>query len=232
MNTLIARYYSVLSKSLTRNPVPMHRRYSRHLLALCMVMLVSACTPPWVKPQPGEDTTIDWHERRLLLADRPDWRAKGRMAMQTADDAWSASMSWIQIGDLYEMELFGPLGGRRLLIEGGRDHVILTTAEGEKFAERSAQRLIERQTGWVMPVDSLRYWVQGMLAPGGSGEEIFDDRGQLQELRQSGWTVRYRGYQDIDGIPMPRKVSLQSKLLKIKFSIRDWRFGYLKRDIG
>ncbi len=209
----------------------MSSRCFRLLMACAAIVFISACTPPWVKPGTEEPVVIDWHERRLMLADRPDWRARGRMAMQTGEDAWSASVSWIQVGELYEIELFGPLGGRRLLVEGGNNHVILTTSEGEKYAERSAERLIERQTGWVMPVDGLRYWVQGRLAPGSSGQEVFDEQGQLEELRQSGWVVRYQGYETVDGIPMPRKVRLENKPLKIKLSIRDWRFGYVQKDV-
>lgn len=194
------------------------------------VLLVSACMPLWMPASDQSVAMVNWHERRLLLTERPYWRVDGRMAMQTDEDTWSAFVAWVQVGKLYEIGFFGPLGGHRLRVEGGDDYIILTMSGGRKFTGRSAQRLIEHETGWVMPVDKLRYWVRGMSAPGDNGQEFFNDQGYLQKLQQSGWVIRYQGYQLLDDIPMPRKVRLENKQLKIKFSIHDWYFDYPGKD--
>ena len=167
---------------------------------------------------------MSWYERRLLLEERTDWKARGRIAIQTGNDAWSASISWIQIDNLYEIEIYGLSGSPKLLIKGGYDHIILKTDQGEKFAGNNAERLIKQQFGWSIPVSRLRYWLLALLDPHQSGQQLFDKDGRLAELRQSNWKVNYHGYQRINGIDIPKKIWMENDKLTVKLVFKDWFF--------
>ena len=129
-------------------------------LALAFMALIglNACSLTGVRsPADAAVKMLDWQQRQVYLSKSRHWDVSGRIAMQTTDDAWSASMRWQQTDNDYDIQLFGPLGGNVLSITGGENYVFLTTDKGETFSERSATRLIHRQTCWEIPVDGLRY---------------------------------------------------------------------------
>jgi len=193
------------------------------LLAI-MLMGLSACATV-DEPRGAPTAVLDWPARQQVLASLSDWRAVGRVAMQTTDDAWSASIDWDQIAERYEIRLSGPLGGNAMTIIGGPGYVVLETAEGDRYIETNAGRLIESKTGWHIPVEGLKYWALGLTEPGQPADQVFDDKGRLTELRQSGWVIRYQAYRLMENIEMPRKIQLANNHFKVKLVIKDWHFG-------
>ncbi len=204
-------------------------------LALVILFLpgLSACMSlPFVKPvEVPENRVINWYERRLSLEQRPDWKTQGRIALQVSNDAWSASISWRQVGGLYEIAIYGPLGRPRFLVEGGNHQIALTTGQGKKFAATDARRLIEQHMGWSVPVSGLRYWLLALLEPHRPGQQLFDDEGRLVELRQSGWKISYRDYRSVNGIDMPQKIRMEHDKLTVKLIFKDWFFGATERTV-
>lgn len=192
--------------------------------AAIMLSILNACS---LSPAIQADRTMspaDWQQRQQLIQTMQAWFVIGRIAMQSPDDAWSASMDWKQAGNNYDINLYGPLGGRVISIEGRPDQVILTNDDGETYTELNASQLIYRHTGWQIPVEGLRHWARAIAAPGDVAEHYFDESGRLSELRQSDWVIRYQDYQQVNGLMMPRKLRLTNKYLTVKMIIRDWRF--------
>jgi len=195
-------------------------------LALGLIMLsgLTACSQPMQRPAADSTATVlDWQQRQDHLSEMQQWDVSGRIAMQTTDDAWSASMKWQQTGDDYDVRLFGPLGGEALSIKGRQDHVLLTNDDGETFSAADAATLIYRQTGWQVPVDGLRYWVRALAAPQAAAERFFDPAGRLSELHQSGWIVYYKDYRVVNNLEMPRKLRLVNQHFTVKLILRDWQ---------
>ena len=172
--------------------------------------------------------TLDWETRQKVLSSLSDWHVRGRVAMQTADDAWSASIDWNQAEGSYVIRLSGPLGGNVMTVHGGPGYAVMETAEGEKFIETNAGRLIEAQTGWQIPVEGLQYWALALVEPGFPAVQIFDDQGRLSEVRQSGWVIHYQTYQIKGNIEMPRKIQLNNDHFKVKLVIKEWQLGLQK----
>ena len=194
-------------------------------LALAFVVLLglNACTQANLRTDTQSDTRLrDWPLRLEKLNAIHRWDVSGRIAMQTTDDAWSASISWKQTGEDYDIRLFGPLGGKALSIKGGDNYVFLTTDKGETFSEASATTLIYRQTGWQVPVDGLRYWARALAMPEVSSKQVFDQAGRLSELRQSDWTIYYQSYHVFNNLEMPRKIRMENEHFKVKLILRDW----------
>ncbi|MCW8964708.1 MAG: lipoprotein insertase outer membrane protein LolB [Gammaproteobacteria bacterium] len=198
------------------------------LRALVVILIasigLSACSRPGLRPDVQSTVTVlDWQQRQIRLNDIHQWDVSGRIAMQTTDDAWSASMEWQQSGDNYDIRLFGPLGGEALSIKGQQDFVELTNDDGEIFTAASAAELIYRQTGWRVPVDGLRYWVRALAAPQIPAEHFFNQGGRLSELRQLDWIVYYQDYQQVNNLEMPRKIRLEHGHFTVKLILRDWQ---------
>jgi len=194
------------------------------LLGLVMLFGLSACSLPNLRSDAESTVTLlDWQQRQDRLNDIQQWDVSGRIAMQTTNDAWSASMKWRQAGDDYDIRLFGPLGGKALSIKGRQDQVLLTNDDGETFSEANAATLIYRQTGWEVPVDGLRYWVRALAAPQAPAEHFYDQAGRLSELHQSDWTIYYQDYLVISNIEMPRKLRLVNEHFTVKLVLRDWQ---------
>lgn len=196
-------------------------------LAALLLLLPTACSLPVQQPADG---LMDWAQRQSYLVQVDTWTVEGRIAMQSQDDAWSASLKWQQKNADYDLKLFGPLGRKALSVIGGEDYVILTTDEGETFSESSATSLIYRQTGWQVPVENLRYWARAMAVPGQTQISRHDQQGRLQELKQSGWVIHYESYQEAGLLEMPRKMRLEHENFTVKLILRDWRLGPENQD--
>lgn len=195
-------------------------------LALAFMVLfgLSACTQTNLRTDTRSDAKQrDWSQRLEQLNAIQQWDVSGRIAMQTPDDAWSASMSWKQTGDDYDIRLFGPLGGKALSIKGGEGYVFLTTDKGETFSEVNAARLIYRQTGWQVPVEGLRYWARALAVPESPSKQVFDQVGRLSELHQSDWTIYYQDYRIVNNLEMPRKIRMVNEHFTVKLILRDWQ---------
>ena len=83
-------------------------------------------------------------------------------------------MRWVQDGARSTVSLDGPLGvgGVRIVNDAGA--LTLTTPSGEALDSQAAHDELVRRMGFEPPLDSLRYWVQGVPDPASS--EHRDDR--------------------------------------------------------
>ena len=192
----------------------------------CLLFVLTACSMPVTRTDSAAKTSLlNWNERLAYLQQTDEWGVSGRIAMRTPEDAWSASLKWQQRDTDFDIQLFGPLGGKALSVTGGKDYVVLTTDEGETFSEQNAAALIYRQTGWHVPVDSLHYWARAMQIPGQDALVEHDKNGRLTRLQQAGWDIHYQDYQVVDQLEMPRKLRLENKNFTVKLIFRGWQLG-------
>ena len=173
----------------------------------------------------AKPSVLSWPDRQAYLQQLHEWSVRGRIAMRTSSDAWSASLKWQQRDTDYDIQLFGPLGGKALSVTGGKDYVVLTTDEGETFSERGAGVLIYEQTGWHVPVEYLHYWVRAMRIPGQEAQEEHDEEGRLSRLQQAGWDIQFQDYQQVNQLVMPRKIRLVNQHFTAKLVFREWQLG-------
>ena len=80
-----------------------------------------------------------------------------------------------------------------------------------------------RATGLQVPVTGLRYWILGLPAPGAERSRVLDGQGRLLSLEQNSWSMDYRGYTDVDGLSLPRKLFLRRDDLRVRLVVEQWR---------
>jgi len=165
------------------------------------------------KPLPGITSPKELHQ----------WHATGRMAIKTSKEGGSVSFDWQQKGNRFELHFFGPLGMNNTQLSGNAHHVILKTAEGEVHKAASAELLMKRYFGWSLPINALNHWVLGIPAPNQPFSQRVGDKGQLVQLKQYDWELRYQDYQTAMGLTLPKKMQLHREDIDVKIIVQSWK---------
>lgn len=192
--------------------------------ALAMIVLVVSITGCAVKPPASDDRPTEI----LDIADwsapaRPiSWALNGRVAIETGEEAGSASLWWAQSPDQYHLTLRGTLGVGSVDLRHRDNQAILQTGDGERYTAESARELLLAVTGVNWPVEVLRFWVTGHAAPWLAGRAEVDEAGRVIELRQSGWVVRYDRYREVDGYQLPGRIWAEGQGSSLRLAVRDW----------
>ena len=133
---------------------------------------------------------------------------------------------WIQDNEHYRLALsssFLGMGSTRL--EGSPGFIELELPDGETYASSDPQGLIYAATGWELPIDALVWWVRGLPSPEGDFRLAFDPRGDLAQIEQSGWTIRYERWRDfVDGQPsLPARLTARKGEKLVRLVISSWQ---------
>lgn len=180
-------------------------------LGLAGALLLVGCAGPAVKTRPGAVLVCDGRS-----ADGPDaascaaamasaamraareatgagWSMQGRVAVSTGQQSGSARLDWRHRGaGRYAVELAAPITRQtwELRVDPGRAE-IRGMPEGPRKGH-SASVLLREVTGWEIPVESLRFWLRGVAAPGPVPERhAFAGDGGLVGLWQDGWRIEF-----------------------------------------
>ena len=195
-------------------------RFPYYLLAF---LLLAGCVGTPVLP-PAADPQLAWQQHREQLAGLDRWSIDGRIAIQTGNEGWHASLEWQQRGDGYTIALSGPFGQGAVRLEGDGDRVTLRTGEDEALVDDDPELLLYRQLGWRVPVNALRYWVLGIPAPGPEVHEL-NAQGFLARLQQAGWNIEFRDYARQGDRALPGKVFVSNHQARVRLVIDQWTLG-------
>ena len=193
------------------------------VLAVSALLVACETTPELV---PVDDPERAWAERQVRLALIEQWSAVGKLGMQSAQDSWSAGLSWRQDRDGYRIRLSGPLGQGLMELRGSPGLVEMRTSGDVVYRARTAEELMQNHAGWRVPLSGLRYWIMGLPDPQARIIDVeLDPMGRLAELRQLGWRIRYQRYGEFDGVALPTRLALENSQLRAKLVLRSWRTG-------
>ncbi len=189
------------------------------VLTACQQMApstASATSPSTISPS--------WSQRKIALTRLQQWQLNGKIAVQTAQDAGSASVDWLQAGKQYTISLFGPLGTHGMKLQGHPQQVTLTFADGKQYNANNPEELLAQQWGFRVPVSYLHYWIRGLPVPMVATNTMqFDDQHRLSSLSQQEWQVQFLGYTRVGTMDLPEKITITSAALKTKIVIYQWR---------
>jgi outer membrane lipoprotein LolB len=195
------------------------------ILRLAAAALVAVAAGCETLPSGSLPDMPDWASRQRVLGGLDAWSVRGRIAIRTGDDASSGSLSWDQAGRDFLVEIDGPLGIGGLRLEGDPDEVAVSGSRIESAVVPDPGREIWRQTGLHVPVEGLRFWLLGVPQPGMPGDTEFGPDGLPSVLRQSGWVIEFREYENTLGSAMPRRIVATSGDTRLTVLIRRWAIG-------
>ena len=172
-------------------------------------MMASACV---IVPPLGEDLVADFRLRGKI----------GVRDQSASGGAFSASFDWIQAGDAFAIELWGPLGQGRTRLEGDTGTLSVTDTHGVTWAGESPEAFMREHLGWSAPVNVLRHWIRGRPAPRRANALERDVDGHLTRFEQLGWTVELSRWRQAAGGAVPGRVRATGHGRMITVVCKEW----------
>jgi outer membrane lipoprotein LolB len=199
---------------------PSNRRWLLGIIAaLALVGLLGGCA---TLPEPDPADQDAWAARQSALAALTDWQASGRIGVVSGQDGWHASFQWAQRGADYRIDLIGPLGQGRVVIQGDARMASVQTQDGQQWTAPDAEVLLERALGVRLPVNGLRYWARGLPEPGPTPTFQTDAEVRLTRLEQNGWIIEYPVYASVAALDLPARIIARRPDLSIRLVIEQW----------
>jgi outer membrane lipoprotein LolB len=186
--------------------------------AVILTLLVASCvTAPILTP-------ADWNRAKAERQTLDSWEIRGRAAVATATDGWTANVAWRQQAAESELRLKGVLGVGGVRVRSDGQSFDIETSKGEKITAEDATAALEQAIGVPLPLESLRFWLLGVPAPESDALEELDDKGRLSKLEQDGWQALYDRYVYRHDAWLPGRVHLAKGPLSVRVVVDEWRF--------
>ena len=193
---------------------------SRRLVLATLLAAVAGCQTLPGPPAAGPDAAA-----RVAIAALDRWHATGRVAVRAGDEGFSASFDWREQDGHGELGVRGPFGAgavrisrsaARIRIESGTAAPLEVAAPFDELEPELVARL-----GFPLPIDSLRFWVLGVPAPGTPVD------GSDGEFRQGGWQVAVPEFVAVSGAPgpLPSRLVLTRDATRIRVVVDRWQVG-------
>ncbi len=191
----------------------------------CLVLALGAALLPGCAIPPATTPTDQsaWIARQPALARLNRWQAVGRIGVVNDRDGWHASFQWTQSDPTYRIDLVGPLGQGRVLVQGDEREVSVQTQDGQRWIAPDPDALLEQTLGVRLPVNGLRYWIRGLPEPGPATVLQTDTGGRLIRLEQNGWRIDYPAYTSATPHELPARLVARRQDLSVKLVIEQWK---------
>jgi len=143
------------------------------------------------------------------------WEVNGRAILQYEEDAVSARFNWLQDNDLFKCIISGPLGMDVVAFKGDNSGIFEITSDDN---QSNLYRIIEED----LPVNDIKFWLQGLPNPHSSYTQITQDQ-DFFEFDQNNWKIIINKYQRINAYHLPKNIQIKNSALSLKISIDRWR---------
>ena len=146
--------------------------------------------------------------------------------MVSGADGWHASFQWAQQAAKDRIDLLGPLGQGRIVVESDAQATQIRAQNGQTWSAADADEALEQSLGVRLPVNGLRYWVRGLPVPNSSSAPLLqvDNSGRLTRLEQNGWVIEYLSYAPTSrlNLELPERITARRTDLSVKLVIEKW----------
>ena len=186
------------------------------LLAGCVHDVKSSFSIP-------KNKTVAYAHHAKQVSAIQHWEARGLIGIRLKNKAQSANFSWVQKGDNFSIELYGPLGLGATYLNGRPNDVTLTAHDKKQYHAKTAQKLMNRVMGWSVPVLGLVSWARGIPMPSGAQTHTLNRYGFLASLQQDGWKIRYMSYQNVGIYGLPHQIILTRPGIRVTAVFNQWK---------
>ncbi|MFL2546121.1 MAG: lipoprotein insertase outer membrane protein LolB [Candidatus Rariloculaceae bacterium] len=195
----------------------MMRVLPRTLAQVLLVAVVGCAHTPPIGPD-----AFDYPERRDYLSELEGWSMRGRIAVDTGEEAFQGRFQWQQSADTLELSIRGPLGVGVLQIAGPTNQLTVR-ARGDTWLLTDPETELSALLGWWLPVESFNAWLLGHPDPAFDAETTLGPDNALQSIEQRRWALSYDSYQLADEILMPRRIDLAHQDLELRVIVDRWQ---------
>ena len=155
----------------------------------------------------------------------------GRLSVRYDQDGSAQSLQgkfhWKQHGERTDIALYSPLGQTIATIAITPELSVMTQSGGEQMQAPDVTALTQQVLGWPMPVDGLRFWLQGFAQSADGKLQIASPEGR-QSFASNGWQVRYVSWQRTANILYPQRIDIERTTAEagqivLRLVIDDWQ---------
>jgi outer membrane lipoprotein LolB len=143
---------------------------------------------------------------------------QGRFSVQYGEESLSGLLNWQAAPDSDEILLSSPLGQGLASITRDAGGVALMRPGQEIITAENAEQLTEATLGFRLPLEGLRFWMQGKPDPARASRIKNSETGELEQISQDGWTIDYLQYRE----SRPRKINVKREDLQIRLVVDEW----------
>ncbi len=183
----------------------------RLMVLVCCTLFISGCA--YFQKQDQARYVLNADKR---LYDLDGWSFSGRIAVKDERDSFTANFLWTHHNGIEEVELSGPFGQGRILLEITEHHVSIDDGDKKQFFAGHVDAIIHQKLGVYVPVSALRFWVLGLVDPRWNYDPVENG------FEQMDWRVVYSQMQTIHPYLMPRKIKMQNEDKLVKIVIQSW----------
>jgi outer membrane lipoprotein LolB len=114
----------------------------------------------------------------------------GRFSIKTSKDNNYGNFTWARQHESESLELRSPIGSvvAKITIE---DKLATLETKDKKYSGSNLDKLLKDNLGFILPMRSLHYWIQGVALPNVPLDNQLDDG-----FTQLGWKVEYLEWSD------------------------------------
>ena len=154
--------------------------------------------------------------------DIEDWRFAAKLSVKALDRGFAGRLDWTQKKSSFRILISGPLGFKRVTIEGNR--ISASMEQNEKVFVGTPEMLISRATGISIPMDNWRWWLSGFPSPIGGPIEYSDREPDNRSISfsQDGWQLSFSEYSSTPLGYLPKKIIGQNSNLSFKLIVSKW----------
>jgi outer membrane lipoprotein LolB len=186
-----------------------------HTIVLLFVGALAGCAPSGLERPPAQTAPLVAHET---------FEAAGRLSARHGAEALAANFQWRHAADHDDIELVTPLGQTIALLTGDGTGVRLQAADGRVLVADNWSALTEQGLGWPLPVEGLKYWMQGSARQGAAFTAEPGEDGRPSVLRQDGWTIVYQTYAEAPaGVWRPSRLTASYPEVELRLAIDRWQ---------
>ncbi len=190
----------------------------RVFITLWLLLIAGCATTPKQLPIPETSTLSEQQQR---LAKVKEWEIRGKIAVKSNGDSWSASTLWKQLDQHYQINLVAPFGQGSMQIEGDNHHIKMMT-DDKAIESDHPQQLMHENLNIDIPITSLRFWSIGLP----TSEEFLqqlDEQGQSQTIKQAQWLITLEKQLPFGDYQIPTRITMEHNDTTIRLFIHRWR---------
>lgn len=186
---------------------------------LAAAALLAGCTNLETRPDAPQASSYSDNERELRAITH--WQMRGRLAIDTGQDARQGRFTWWQEGESLRLNIRGPLNAGAVEIRGdGEELTVRSRRETRTLSDPELQ--LSELLGWWLPVTSLPDWLLGLPDPRFARTTAVIDAGRLRDLAQREWTIQYTQYQQHGDVAIPAAITFTHGTLELVVTVDDW----------
>jgi outer membrane lipoprotein LolB len=193
-------------------------------LFLSALLLLCACVhQPRRMLSPTEAmAALAAHEH--IIQSQSSFHLRGKIAIRSGADGGNGRFDWQQNAAQMDFTLSAPLSNQTWKLSGQAGAFALVDSRKGVQRDGDAYALVERVSGWRIPIAQLQFWVRGARSPQLPAQTqsvpasvSFAANGKLGSIRQDGWLIEYQEF-DRNGRPSKLKASNGDAWVKVKIT--------------